>query len=193
MKKFFSGLMCLVLMIFFANVALAKTSPEEKRAKLDQMSVEVLERVYKKYPAAERVIAECYGYSTISSSSIKLGFWGGDHGRGIAVNNKTGEKIYMKMKEVTLGINIGAKEYDLVFVISDEEAWKKFISGGVKFGTEATAAASDGINGETYAGASIAAKGVWVYQMNKKGVAFELSLKGARITPSRTLNKKKGD
>ena len=47
---------------------------------------------------------------------------------------------------------------------------------------------SDGVNGDTYANAVIVANGVWVYQLDKKGLAVELSLKGARITPFRTLN-----
>ena len=152
------------------------------------MSVEVLDKMYAKYPSSKMAVEEAYAYCTISASSIKWGIIGDDHGRGVAINKETGKKIYMKMKEASLGLNFGAKEYDLLFVIQNETAWNRFISGNIKFGTEASAQASDGVTGGTYADATIAANGVWVYQLDKKGLAFELSLKGARISPYRTLN-----
>lgn len=190
MKKFFSGLILLTLICLFANssVTFAENSPEETRAKLDKMSVDVLEKMYKKYPESKSAVKNSYGYCTISASSVKWGFFGDDHGRGLAYNNRTGKKIYMKMKEVSVGLNFGAKEYDLLFVIQNQNAWEKFISGNVKFGTEVSAQASDGVSGGTFADATIVADGVWVYQLDKKGLAFEMSLKGARISPFRTLN-----
>ena len=49
------------------------------------------------------------------------------------------------------------------------------------------------MSGGTIADAKVIAKGVWVYQLDKKGLAVELSFKGARISPYRTLNPKKSD
>ena len=92
------------------------------------------------------------------------------------------------MKEVSVGVNFGAKEYDLLFLIANKEAWDRFISGNIKFGSEVSAQASDGVSGGTFADAKILADGVWVYQLDKKGLAVELSFKGARISPYRTLN-----
>ena len=76
----------------------------------------------------------------------------------------------------------------MLFVIQNQEAWERFISGNIKFGSEASAQASDGVSGGTVADAKIIANGVWVYQLDKKGLAVELSFKGARISPYRTLN-----
>jgi len=181
-------LVTLVILAAFSATAFAKETPDETRAKLNRMSTEVLERMYKAYPASRSEMDRAYAYSTISSSSVKLGFWGSDRGRGIAVNNETGEKIYVKMNEVTIGLNIGAKEYDLLFIIQNKKAWDRFISGNIKFGTEATAAASDGVSGGSVADAKIIADGVWVYQVDKKGLALELTFKGAQISPIRSLN-----
>ena len=189
MKKIFSQLVLFALILMTAStVFAAKATPEQQRAKLNEMSGQVLERMYQRYPSAERALKNVYAYCTISASSVKWGFWGDDHGRGVAVNNETGKRIYVKMKEVSLGINFGAKEYDLLFVIANEEAWNKFISGNIKFGSEVSAQASDGINGDTFSEANIVAKGVWVYQLDKKGLAIEFSLKGAKISPYKTLN-----
>lgn len=189
MKKFLSRLILFALVLMTASTAFAaKSSPDQQRAKLNEMSGQVLERMYQKYPSSEAAMQNAYAYCTISASSIKWGFWGDDHGRGVAVNNQTGERIYVKMKEVSLGINFGAKEYDLLFIIANKEAWDRFISGNIKFGTELSAQASDGATGGIFANATIVADGVWVYQLDKKGLAVEFSLKGARISPYRTLN-----
>lgn len=92
------------------------------------------------------------------------------------------------MSEVSVGVNFGAKEYDLLFVIANKAAWDRFISGNIKFGSEVSAQASDGISGDTFANAAIVANGVWVYQLDKKGLAVEMTFKGARISPYKTLN-----
>ncbi|MBR7025567.1 MAG: hypothetical protein IKI08_06120 [Selenomonadaceae bacterium] len=189
MKKKFCQLILFALVLMTAGtVFAAKESPDQLRAKLNDMSRQVLERMYQKYPSAERAMQKVYGYCTISASSVKWGFLGDDRGRGVAVNNQTGERIYVKMKEISLGVNFGAKEYDLLFVILNKEAWDKFVSGNIKFGTEVSAQAYDGVSGNTFAEASIVADGVWVYQLDKKGLAVELTFKGAKISPYKNLN-----
>ena len=37
-------------------------------------------------------------------------------------------------------------------------------------------------------GASIAANGVWVYQITKKGLTLDASIKGTKIYPDKKLN-----
>ena len=188
-KKRFCQLMLFALVLMTAGTAFAaKQTPDQVRAKLNEMSGQVLERMYQKYPSSEKAVQLSYAYCTISASAVKWGIVGDDHGRGVAVNNETDERIYVKMKEVSLGVNFGAKEYDLLFVIANKEAWDRFISGNIKFGTEVSAQASDGVSGDTFADATIVANGVWVYQLDKKGLAVELSFKGARISPYHTLN-----
>lgn len=187
-KKFFQLILFALVLMTASTVLAAKKTPDEQRAELNNMSTQVLSRMYQKYPSAERAMRTVYAYCTISASSVKWGFWGDDHGRGVAVNNQTGQRIYVKMKEVSLGVNFGAKEYDLLFVILNKEAWDRFISGNIKFGTEVSAQAYDGVTGDTFADATIVANGVWVYQLDKKGLAVELTFKGARISPYRTLN-----
>ena len=190
MIKIFSRFIFLTLICLLATqaVTFAKETPDETRAKLDKMSGEVLEKMYAKYPETKTAVANSYAYCTISSSSVNFGFLGNDHGRGLAYNRETGKKIYVKMKEVKLGLSVGAKEYDLLFIIQNQTAWERFISGSIKFGSEASAQASDGVKGGTLTNATVIANGVWVYQLDKKGMAVEMSFKGARITPYKTLN-----
>ena len=187
-KKFIQLIMFALVLMTASTVLAAKETPEQTRAKLNEMSKQVLSRMYQKYPSAERAMQSVYAYCTISASSVKWGFWGDDHGRGVAVNQQTGQRIYVKMQELSLGLNFGAKEYDLLFIILNKEAWDRFISGNIKFGMEASAQAYDGVTGGTFADATIVANGVWVYQLDKKGLAVELTFKGAKISPYKTLN-----
>ena len=189
MKKKFIQLILFALVLMTAStVFAAKETPDQLRAKLNDMSQQVLSRMYEKYPSSRSAVQNVYAYCTISASSVKWGFWGDEHGRGVAVNQDTGKRIYVKMKEVSLGVNFGAKEYDLLFLITNKTAWDKFISGNIKFGSEASAQASDGVTGATFAQATLVADGVWVFQLDKKGLAFELTLKGAKISPYKNLN-----
>ena len=188
MRTKFIQLILFALVLMTASTVFAKETPDQLRTKLNQMSEQVLSRMYEKYPSSKSAVQSSYAYCTISASSVKWGFWGDDRGRGVVVNNQTGERVYVKMKEVSVGVNFGAKEYDLLFLIMNKEAWDRFISGNIKFGTEASAQASDGVTGGTFANATIVANGVWVYQLDKKGLAFELSLKGAQISPYKNLN-----
>ena len=189
MKKKFIQLILFALVLMTAStVFAAKETPDQLRAKLNDMSQQVLSRMYEKHPSSRSAIQNTYAYCTISASSVKWGFWGDEHGRGVAVNQDTGKRIYVKMKEVSLGVNFGAKEYDLLFLITNKAAWDKFISGNIKFGSEVSAQVSDGVSGGTFANATVVADGVWVYQLDKKGLAFELSLKGAKISQYKNLN-----
>ena len=189
MKNFLAKIIFLSMILVISTQAVTfAESPDELRAKLDKMSVEVLDRMYSKYPDAKNAVRNSYAYCTISNSSVNWGFLGSDRGRGLAYNQVLGKKIYVKMSEVKLGLSVGAKEYDLLFIIQNREAWDRFISGSIKFGSGISAQATDGVSGDTFTNATAIAKGVWVYQLDKKGLAVEMSFKGAQIKPYKNLN-----
>ncbi|MBR4903904.1 MAG: hypothetical protein IKZ53_04470 [Selenomonadaceae bacterium] len=188
MKKFFALtlLLCMFTVTAFAS---SKDSVTEQRWQVDQLSAKTLEKLYAKYPDAERVINKCYAYATLSNSGVKVLFIGSSHGRGIAVNNQTGEKVYLRMKEISAGLGLGAKEYNLIFLLNTPEAWENFIVGKTRFGASAEASANDGVSGGSFEGAQYVAPGVWVYQMTTKGLTLEATLKGTKIYKDKKLNR----
>ncbi|MBQ9376527.1 MAG: hypothetical protein IJU05_01815 [Schwartzia sp.] len=190
MKKTAIGLLTVLMVCLMTATAFA-ANPEKvqkERTKIEELSAKALQNLYAKVPSAERVIENCYAYATLSNTGMKLGIFGDAHGRGLAVNNETGERLYMRMKELGIGLGLGVKEYDLIFVMGTEEAWNAFVSGDIKFASSAEASASDGEAGGAIEGASIAAKGIWVYQMTKKGLALDASIKGTKIYADKKLN-----
>lgn len=191
MKKTAILFMAMLMVMLTAATAFAAKSPEKiakERVRINELSEKALQNLYAKIPSSKSVIENSYAYATLSNTGIKLGITGDAHGRGLAVNNKTGERLYMRMQEAGIGIGLGIKEYDLIFVMDSEAAWKSFISGDVKFASAAEAAAGDGVTGNSVEGASIAAKGVWVYQMTKKGLSLDASIKGTKIYADKKLN-----
>ena len=191
MKKMATLLMSVLMFCLMTATALAADDNkiQKERAEINELSTKALTNLYEKVPTAKRVIRDCYAYATLSNTGIKLGLFGDAHGRGVAINQVTGEKLYMRMNEMGVGIGLGVKEYDLIFVLATETAWHSFISGDIKFGTSAEAAATDGMNGNSMEGASVVANGIWVYQMTKKGLALDASIKGTKIYPYKKLNK----
>ena len=190
MKKMMTWMLAVLMVCMMTATAMAASQEkvQKERAEIDELSVKALQNLYTKVPSAERVIENCYAYATLSNTGIKLGIFGDAHGRGVAINNTTGERVYLRMKEMGIGLGLGVKEYDLIFVMGTEEAWNTFISGDIKFASSAEASASDGQEGGSVEGASIAAKGVWVYQMTKKGLALDASIKGTKIYGDKDLN-----
>ena len=186
MKKFFAMLTVLLCMVTASTVFAASVA--EQRAQIDELHEKTLQKLYAKYPHAQRVINECYAYATLSNTGIKIGLFGEAHGRGEAINNQTGEKVYLHMEELSAGLGLGAKEYDLIFLINTREAWDKFINGETRFGASAEASVDDGVSGGTLEGAEYVAPGVWAFQMTTKGLALEATLDGIKIYADKKLN-----
>ena len=185
MRKFFA--LTLLLFVFTASTVEA-ASVAEQRKQIDELSAKTLEKLYAKYPHARQVINECYAYATLSNSGVKVLFVGSSHGRGVAVNNQSGERVYLRMKELSAGLGLGAKEYNLIFLLNTREAWENFIAGKIRFGASAEASANDGVSGGTVEGAEYVAPGVWLFQMTTKGLALEATLKGTKIYKDKKLN-----
>ena len=189
MKRFFSLAMLMICMFTLTTAfASSKDSVAEQRRQIEMLHDQTLEKLYEKYPHARRVIEQCYAYATLSNTGVKVLFVGSSHGRGLAYNNQTGETVYLRMKELSAGLGLGAKEYNLIFLLNNREAWENFIAGKTRFGAAAEASANDGVNGGSYEGAEYVAPGVWVYQMTTKGLALEATLKGTKIYKDKKLN-----
>ena len=180
-------ILTLTLLLAFSATTLAKSAGQQ-RAEIQKLRVQALDHLYDLTPDAHDVIGGAYGYATISATGSQIGLLGGAHGRGLAVNKMTGARVYMKIEAYQLGIGLGVKEYDLIFVFCSQHAWESFISGKFKVGGSAEASATDGYSGGAIEGADIVAKDTWVYQVTTKGLAVGAAIKGLSIYPNRRLN-----
>ena len=188
MKKTIKIALTLLVIVLMVNTTVFAASAASQRAELNQKTNSTLEQLYQKQPKARQVIANSKGYAVFNNTGFKLGILGSSHGRGMAVNNLTGEKVYMKMKEYQAGLGLGIKEYAIIFVFTDSDSLNSFVKKGWSFGAQATAVADDGISGGALEGAIHVDNGVWMYQMTTKGLAAELAVKGTNYYRDKNLN-----
>lgn len=176
-----------MLLMLVASTAVA-ASLEEKKQELRQKTSVTLDKLYQQQPRARQAVQNSAGYAVFNNTGFKLGIFGGAHGRGMAVNNQNGREAFMKMNEFQAGLGLGIKEYALIFVFDNQAAWNSFVDKGWEFGAQATAAANDGVNGDSMQGAVSVTSGVWMYQMTTKGLAVELAVKGTRYYKDSDFN-----
>ena len=176
----------LVLLSFTCIADAAKMTLEEKRAELRNKVQSTLALCYEHYPEAKYTVENGVGYAVFANTGSHYGFFGNAHGRGMAINNQTGEEVFMKMSQLQLGVGVGIKEYSIVFVFTKPEAWQKFIESKWSVDKSYSADASDGVSGGSSDGAIHCGKGVLAYQFTTKGVALELSLGGIRYVKDKS-------
>jgi len=161
---------------------------EKQKQDILQRSGEVLSALYEHQPEAKTSVESAYGYATFSNFGMKIFFAGGGSGRGVAVNNQTGNKTFMNMAEIQAGLGLGVKKFMLVWVFENQNAFDEFVNSGWAFGGQASAAAKAGDKGGSYQGALAVASGVWLYQLTDAGLALELTVKGTKYYKDNDLN-----
>lgn len=161
---------------------------EEARDDVRAMANETLQQLYAKQPGAKQAVESAAGYAVFSNFGLKILFAGGGTGRGLAVNNRTGQEVFMRMAEVQAGLGFGVKKFRLVWVFSSQQAFDSFVNSGFQVGGQATLAAQGGDVGGGVAGAVSVSPGVWVYQITDDGIAAELTVKGTKYYRDKDLN-----
>jgi lipid-binding SYLF domain-containing protein len=188
------GIVAVLLLLFCAAVpplasgADDAKKKEKSRADIVKMSDATLSRLYKAQPQAKAAVEKAAGYAVFSNFGMKILFAGGGSGQGVAVNNATKKKTYMKMVEVQAGLGMGIKKFRLVWVFENRKDLDAFINSGWEIGGQSTAAAQASGQGAAFAGAMSVAPGIWLYQLTDDGLALELTAKGTKYYRDGDLN-----
>ncbi len=164
------------------------TKKDKQRAELRTKTYKALLDLYQKKPKSRAAIQNAYGYAVFVDTSYTMGFLGGGHGRGRAINLHSKREVFMKMGEVKLGLGLGIRQSNIIFVFGNKDAFDDFVTKGWKFGGQAVAAAGDGVNGDALEGSFQVAPSMWMYQVTTKGLAAEISLKGTNFYVDKDLN-----
>ncbi len=193
-KLFISGIVITLLTLFsFMTLstplwAVTKEQVEQQKADIQKMTNNTLERLYTTQPLAKEAINKAAGYAVFSNLGLKILFAGGGSGKGLAVNNKTGQTTFMKLIELQAGLGMGIKKFRLIWVFENQSDLNSFISSGWELGAQATAAAQASGEGGALAGALSVKPGVWLYQLTDDGLALELTAKGTKYYKDDNLN-----
>ncbi len=137
-------------------------------------SNEALKTMLKKIPKLELFQNESYGYVVFPKiTKAGIGGLGGAMGKGIVFKNHqiVGKS---KLKQASYGLQFGGQQYSEIIFFEDEESFKKFTNGKLKFAGQASAVAIK--NG---ASVDIAYQdGIAVFTHAKGGLMYEASLGG---------------
>lgn len=112
----------------------------------------------------------------------------GGYGHGVAHNNQTGEDIYMQMAKAGVGLGLGAKDVDTVFVFHDASSFRDFVTTGLDLSGSADASAKAGEKGDSIGGSANVLPGVRIYQLTDTGLMAQVMLQGTKYWRDTELN-----
>lgn len=187
-KRLVRVLAMFLLLVFVTGPVALAASVEEKRQSVRKMTTDTLERLYKVHPSAKGAIESAAGYAVFSNSAFKLFLFGAGTGKGLAVNYANESEIFMKVTEIDVGLGLGVKKINLIFVFESDQAFERFINKGFEVGGQTTVAATDGVSGDSIQGAIVVAPGIYLYQLTEKGLALDLTIKGTKYYKDSELN-----
>lgn len=178
------------VILLTGSLAVAKDSPDEKRQKTRKMADQTLSDLYKLQPSAQSAIQKAAGYAVFNNTGANVLLLSTARGSGLAVHSNNKEETFMKMVSAGAGLGLGVKDYRVIFVFENDDAFKRFLDSGWSGSAQADAAAKAGDKGGAYSGAVQVEPGVWVYQITKNGLALQLTLQGTKYYKDDDLNKK---
>jgi lipid-binding SYLF domain-containing protein len=157
---------------------------ESKAMKINETAKDALNGLFADHPKAKELYAKSYGWAAFNNLKLAFGFSGGG-GNGVAVVKETGEKTYMKMGTVGVGIGLGINKYNVIFLFQDSQTFNKFVNKGWQADAGATAASGK-------AAADVATNftnGMAIYQITDKGLMAAADIAGTKYWKNDKLNK----
>ncbi len=167
-----------------------KTGEEQSKA-IDSLMKQTLKDLYKQEPKGKEEIGKSVGYAIMKNKFTKIPIVGAGSGYGVAINNKTGEKTYLKIVRFDIGSGLGARTVRPVIIFQNEKKFKDFIDGiwspragaelaaKTKDASTSAAAGSDNLPGE---------KGYSIYFITDAGVTATVTVGVIHVKPIKLKN-----
>lgn len=178
--------LCLIA-LWLSGCAAPGQTRDDQRQYIDRTERQVLNELYAQKPDLRGDLARAPGYAVFSNVNVNLLFASASTGYGVAINNRTHERTYMKMGELGVGLGLGVKDFRALFLFDSPEVMQRFIDKGWSFGGQADAAAKAQDKGAAF-GKEVVADGMRVYQLTESGIALQATLKGTKFWKDPELN-----
>jgi lipid-binding SYLF domain-containing protein len=182
--------LCAGLLLLSVPAVLAEEEPaektdkkakkaEEKRGKIDARASEIMEDLRANSDNVRELYEQAVGYAVFDNTKVAFGISGGG-GSGVAIDKASGERTYMKMGTAGVGLGIGAKTYQVIFLFETEKAFRKFVDKGWQADAQAGAAA--GTAGA--AAKTTFSNGIAIFVNTKKGLMASADVSGTKYWQS---------
>lgn len=159
---------------------------EEQSEAIDALVDRTLKDLYRQEPKSTEEIGKSVGYAIMSNKITKIPIFGAGSGYGVAINNKTGEKTYLKMVRFDIGGGLGARSVRHIMIFQDEKKFKDLTDGvwSSNHGAEVTAKVKDtGAPGRPGSGNLPDDKGYSIYFITDAGVSATVTVGLIRVKP----------
>ena len=182
-----------------ATTVAGQDKSDKKKAKIDQMAQESLNRLFAENPKTKPLFEKSYGYAVFDARQTKIVVSGGG-GDGVAIERASGKKTYMKQATLGVGVGLGIQVYQVVFMFENRDGFDNFVEKGWEVGAGANAAAGDegknaGVSATgkdaVAAGADTTvafSNGMAVFQMTEKGLMLVADISGTKYWKPEGLN-----
>ena len=181
-----SGFLLFSLVAGCSSTGTQSTVQQEQIQSINNNEQETLQRLYQENPETEQAVQNAPGYAVFHIVVTKVPLVGAGGGNGVVVNNKTGQRSYMKARRFDVGGGWGVREFDAV-IIYKKDIIADVIDGEWYFSAGVEAAAKAGETGAG-GGSSRNREDFEVYQLSGSGVAATVTVRTIRITPIKELN-----
>lgn len=161
---------------------------QDQRDYVLKMKDETLAKLYAQKPETRDMIKKAAGYGVFSNIGAYVFLLSSGNGYGVVVDNSTGQKTYMKMRSVGLGMGIGVKDMRAVFIFRNKRVFTDFVEKGWEFGGQADAAAKSGDQGGAVSGEAYIETDIIIYQLTEAGVALQATIAGTKYWKDKDLN-----
>jgi hypothetical protein len=162
-----------------------EATPEATRAKLDAMAEQTLRRLFAEEPGSRALFERSAGYAVFDKREASFYVVAG-YGRGVAVNPRSGARVYMKMATTGAGLSFGLGGFasQLVILFEDGATLERFLAEGL----DATAGVG-AMAGEEKEQLTLGfTEGKAVFVLTGKGWKVAARLTGSRYWPDEALN-----
>lgn len=174
--------------VMFLGACVSGSDVAEKRANVQKMRADTLNKLYARAPHAREQIRKAEGYAVFSNVGVYVIWLSGGGGWGMVHDNRSGKDTYMRMGSVGVGIGLGVKDFRGVFVFTSRDAFDRFVDHGWDASAQADAAAKAGEKGDAWAGAVDVAPGIKLYQLTENGLALQATIQGTKYWKDSELN-----
>lgn len=164
-----------------------EATPEETRAKLDAMAKTTLSRLFAEQTGSRELFDKSAGYAVFDKREASFYVVAG-YGRGVAVNAKSGDRVYMKMATTGAGLSFGLGGFASQLVILFENAAE--LQSFVAQGLDASAEAGTMKGEKTDQLALRFNEGKAVFVLTGKGWKISAKLTGSKYWPDEELDQR---
>lgn len=164
------------------------TLPSEKAASIQLMHDQSLPMFIERHPEIRDLVAKSYGYALLSRDNITIWFVGFGGGYGVAVENSTGKRTYLKDAHVNLNFIGDLRDYRSLLIFHSARAFNNYLTGSWDCGVNAEVALTSRDRGFEDSAENTFLRDVTYYEFTDAGGALRVGLPLYYVTPWTELN-----